>query len=47
MPTVSADLDDGTFDLLADYALRNGITVPEAMAEAVRRMLVEDMLGGA
>ena len=46
MPSVSVDLDDGTFDLLADYALRNGITVPEAMAEAVRRMLIAEMLGG-
>ncbi|MGI6009359.1 MAG: hypothetical protein ACOX8X_04470 [Methanomethylophilus sp.] len=46
MPTLSVDVDDGTFDLLADYAMRNKMTVPEVIEAAIREKIVADMLKG-
>lgn len=46
MPTLPVDLEDAEFDLLADYSVRHGATMADAMRYAIYLMLSAERLNG-
>ncbi len=46
MPTVDVDLNDSEFDLLADWAVRHGATVQDALRYAAALMLRAEECAG-